>query len=104
MSRASCSRRIRGPRRPRAARRARRTSTSAAAPRPRAAQALLLGAKVKALIDGRFHASYADVRAMAALSLRHRLLVNFEAEADKVDTDQLVKAILDLTPTEGAKA
>jgi len=71
---------------------------------PRGAQALLLGAKVKALIDGRFHASYADVRAMAALSLRHRLLVNFEAEADKVDTDQLVKAILDLTPTEGAKA
>ncbi len=71
---------------------------------PRGAQALLLGAKVKALIDGRFHASYADVRAMAALSLRHRLLVNFEAEADKVDTDHLVKGILDLTPTEGAKA
>ncbi|MCC6230350.1 MAG: MoxR family ATPase [Phycisphaerales bacterium] len=70
---------------------------------PRGAQALLLGAKVKALIDGRFHASYADVRAMAALSLRHRLLVNFEAEADKVDTDHLVKGILDLTPTEGAK-
>ncbi len=71
---------------------------------PRGAQALLLGAKVKALIDGRFHASYADVRAMAALSLRHRLLINFEAEADKVDPDQLVKSIVDLTPTEGAKA
>ena len=71
---------------------------------PRAAQALLLGAKVKALVDGRYHVSYADVRAIAVMSLRHRLILNFEAEADRVDSDKLVKSIMDLTPTEPAKA
>ena len=70
---------------------------------PRAAQALLLGAKVKALIDGRFHASYADVKSVAALSLRHRLLMNFEAEADNIDPDAIVRQILELTPTGAEK-
>ena len=71
---------------------------------PRAAQALMLGAKVKALIDGRYHASFADLKTIAPMCLRHRILVNFEAEADKIDTDSIVKQILELTPTEPVKA
>ncbi len=67
---------------------------------PRAAQALLLGGKVRALIDGRYHVSYKDVREVALLALRHRLLLNFEAEADRVDTDAIVRQILELTPTD----
>jgi MoxR-like ATPase len=67
---------------------------------PRAAQALLLGGKVRALIDGRYHVSYKDVREVALNSLRHRLLLNFEAEADRVDPDSIVRQIMELTPTE----
>jgi MoxR-like ATPase len=67
---------------------------------PRAAQALLLGGKVKALTEGRYHMSYQDVKDVALLSLRHRLILNFEAEADRVDPDGLVRQILELTPTE----
>jgi MoxR-like ATPase len=71
---------------------------------PRGAQALMLAGKVKALIDGRFHVSYADIKYVAAMCLRHRVLLNFEAEADRVDCDVLVKQIMDLTPTEPVKA
>jgi MoxR-like ATPase len=71
---------------------------------PRGAQALLLGAKVKALIDGRYHVSFKDIQSIAAMALRHRLLLNFEAEADKVNPDDLVGQILQLTPTEPLKA
>jgi MoxR-like ATPase len=67
---------------------------------PRAAQALLLGGKVRALIDGRYHVSYKDVREVALSALRHRLLLNFEAEADRVDTDAIVRQIMELTPTD----
>jgi MoxR-like ATPase len=63
----------------------------------------LLGGKVRALTDGRYHVSYKDVRDVALLGLRHRLLLNFEAEADRVDTDGIVKQILELTPTEPVK-
>jgi MoxR-like ATPase len=70
---------------------------------PRAAQALMLGAKVKALIEGRYHASFADVRHVAILCLRHRVLLNFEAEADRVDSDSIVRQILELTPTGEAR-
>ncbi|HRQ74104.1 MAG TPA: MoxR family ATPase, partial [Phycisphaerales bacterium] len=69
---------------------------------PRAAQALLLGAKVKALTDGRYHAAYADVQHVAHMALRHRLILNFEAEADRVSQDAIVDEILKLTPTEQA--
>jgi MoxR-like ATPase len=67
---------------------------------PRGAQALLMGGKVKALVEGRYHVSFKDIQHVATLCLRHRLLLNFEAEADRVDTDVLVKQILELTPTE----
>ncbi|MCC6677839.1 MAG: MoxR family ATPase [Phycisphaerales bacterium] len=71
---------------------------------PRAAQALLLGAKVRAMIEGRYHVGYADVKSVALLSLRHRLILNFEAEADRIDPDAIVRQILELTPTEPVKA
>ena len=61
---------------------------------PRAAQSMILGAKVKALADGRYNVSLDDLRAMALPSLRHRLLLNFEGEVAKVTTDDLVGEIL----------
>ncbi|MBX3361092.1 MAG: MoxR family ATPase [Phycisphaeraceae bacterium] len=67
---------------------------------PRAAQALLLGGKVRALADGRYNVSYKDIQEIATLALRHRLLLNFEAEADRVDPDAIVKEILEKTPTQ----
>jgi MoxR-like ATPase len=71
---------------------------------PRGAQALLLGAKVKALTDGRYHVGYKDIQDVALLALRHRVLLNFEAEADRVDADALVRQIMELTPREPVKA
>ena len=71
---------------------------------PRAAQALVLAAKVRALVDGRFHVSYQDIQDVALPALRHRVLLNFEAEADRVDPDMLVKEIIKLTPTQPTAA
>jgi len=62
---------------------------------PRAGQALLLGAKAAALIDGRSVPSPDDVRAIAMPVLRHRMLLNFQAEADGVDADQVVSGLLE---------
>jgi MoxR-like ATPase len=70
---------------------------------PRAAQALLLCAKVKAVTDGRYHVSNKDVKDIALPALRHRLLLNFEAEADRVDPDAIVRQVVELTPTEPVK-
>jgi len=70
---------------------------------PRGAQAMMLGAKVAALIDGRYHVSFADIKKVAKMCLRHRVLMNFEAEADRIDPDDLVTKILELTPTEPVK-
>ncbi len=63
-------------------------------PSPRAAQALILGAKVRALIDGRYNASADDVRACALGALRHRLILNFDAEAEGVNPDSIVEEIV----------
>src|SRR5262245_57899819 len=62
---------------------------------PRAGQALLLGAKAAALIDGRSVPAPDDVRAVALPVLRHRVLLNFQAEADGVDPDQVVGRLLE---------
>ena len=61
---------------------------------PRGAQALLLAAKIRALFDGRFAASIDDIRAVVHPALRHRILLNFEGEAEGVKTDQVIDAIL----------
>jgi MoxR-like ATPase len=62
---------------------------------PRAGQALLLGAKARAVLDGRSVAAPDDVQAIARPVLRHRILVNFQAEADGVDADQIAGRLLD---------
>ena len=61
---------------------------------PRGAQALLLGAKVQALTEGRFNVSFDDVAVVAMPALRHRLIVNFEAEAEGVTTDIVLDKIM----------
>ena len=61
---------------------------------PRAGQALLLGAKARALLDGRVVAAPDDVAAVALPVLRHRVLVNFQAEADGIDADAIVERLL----------
>jgi MoxR-like ATPase len=65
---------------------------------PRGAQALVLLGKVRALLEGRFNVSFQDVAAEAPAALRHRLIRNFEAEADGVDGDALVAAVVKATP------
>jgi MoxR-like ATPase len=64
---------------------------------PRGAQALILAGKVRALIEGRFHLSCDDLRNVAVPSMRHRLLLNFEGEAEEIRTDALIEDILDAT-------
>jgi MoxR-like ATPase len=61
---------------------------------PRAAQGLALGAKVRALTQGRANVAEEDVRRLAAAVLRHRMLLNFEGEADGVTTDRLAADVL----------
>ena len=67
---------------------------------PRASQCLVLGAKARALLAGRFHVDFADLKALAAPVLRHRLVLNFHARADKVDSDMLVERLLASVPQE----
>ena len=62
---------------------------------PRAGQALLLGAKARALVDGRSVASPEDIRAVALPVLRHRVLLNFQAEADGIDADHIVARLIE---------
>ena len=66
---------------------------------PRAAQTLTLGAKLLALLDGRYNASFSDVTKIYLPAMRHRVLLNFEGEAEGVSTDKVLKDILDRTPT-----
>ena len=65
---------------------------------PRGAQTLLLGAKVRALAQGLFNVSFEDVQAVALPALRHRLILNFEAEAEGVTTDQIISRVLQEVP------
>jgi MoxR-like ATPase len=65
---------------------------------PRGAQAVLLASKIRALFDGRFAASADDVRAVLHAALRHRVLLNFEGEAEGVKTDQVIDAIVKAVP------
>jgi MoxR-like ATPase len=61
---------------------------------PRGLQAMILGGKVRALLDGRFNVSLDDIQQVARPSLRHRILLNFEGEAEEIDPDQIVAEIL----------
>jgi len=65
---------------------------------PRACQALLLGGKARALLDGRPHVAIDDIRFVAKPALRHRLVPNFTAESENVSTDDVVDQLLDELP------
>jgi MoxR-like ATPase len=65
---------------------------------PRGAQALIIGAKINALLEGRFNVSFDDVQSVAAAALRHRILLNFEGQAEGLTTDTLVADILKTVP------
>ena len=65
---------------------------------PRGAQALVVGGKILALLANRVHVSCEDVRAMVLPALRHRVLLNFEGEAEQVDPDTILQDVLENTP------
>ncbi len=67
---------------------------------PRASQFLILGAKARAVLHGRFHATREDVRAVAAPVLRHRILTNFNAEAEGIKPDDIVARLFDVIPSD----
>jgi len=67
---------------------------------PRAVQALVLGGKVRALLDGRTHVSIDDIRFIMPPALRHRVLLNFEGQAEGITTDMVVNDIVDNLPVE----
>ena len=62
---------------------------------PRGAQALVTAGKILALIDGRFNVSVEDVRAAALPALRHRVILNFEGEAEGITPEAVIRSILD---------
>jgi MoxR-like ATPase len=65
---------------------------------PRGGQTLLLAGKVRALTAGRFNVSFEDIEAVAAPALRHRLILNFEAEAEGITTDHIIAQVLSDVP------
>ena len=69
---------------------------------PRASQFLVLGAKARAVMNGRYAPGIDDVRAVAPMVLRHRIVTNFNAEADGVKVDRIVADLLKAVPAEVA--
>jgi MoxR-like ATPase len=69
---------------------------------PRGGQVLLLAGKVRALTQGRFNVSFDDIQAVATPAFRHRLILNFEAEAEGITTDQIIAQILQDVPKDAA--
>ncbi len=69
---------------------------------PRGGQVLLLAGKVRALTQGRFNVSFDDIQAVATPAMRHRLILNFEAEAEGITTDQVIAQILADVPKDAA--
>ncbi|HLW67192.1 MAG TPA: MoxR family ATPase [Gemmataceae bacterium] len=70
---------------------------------PRASQYLVLAAKGRAVLHGRFHVSTEDVRAVAVPVLRHRIITNYNAEADGIKSDDIVQRLIDLIPRDSGK-
>ncbi len=69
----------------------------------RAAQYLVLGGKARALMQGRYHVSFDDIKALAHPVLRHRILVNFHAQSERVTTDQIVTKLVEAVPLPKAR-
>ena len=68
----------------------------------RASQYLILGGRARALMKGRYHVSYEDVRELALSVFRHRILINFHAESENVTPDQIVQRLLEAVPPPGS--
>jgi MoxR-like ATPase len=71
---------------------------------PRASQYLILGAKARAVLYGRFHATVDDVRAVAFPVLRHRIVTNFNAEAEGVKSDDIIRRLIETVGEQSAAA
>lgn len=71
---------------------------------PRGLQALILGAKIKAILDNRFHVAREDLQAMALPVLRHRMILNFEGQAEGISTDDVLNQILEGLPDDALVA
>jgi MoxR-like ATPase len=71
---------------------------------PRGAQTLALAAKVRALLEGRYNVSFEDVRRVYLPAMRHRVILNFEAQAEAVETDHVLLEILEKLPEKGEEA
>jgi len=71
---------------------------------PRAAQAVALAAKVRALLESRYNVSFEDIRRVYLPAMRHRVILNFEAEAEGIDTDQVLLEILEAVPEKARDA
>jgi MoxR-like ATPase len=67
---------------------------------PRGLQSLVLGAKVRGLLEGRYNVAFDDIRAVALAALRHRIILGFEADAEGVTTDKLIHDVVTTTPEE----
>ena len=65
----------------------------------RACQYLVLGGKARALLQGRFNVAVEDIQALAYPVMRHRILINFHAESQKISTDEIIRRLLDVVPT-----
>jgi MoxR-like ATPase len=69
---------------------------------PRGGQTLILAGKVRALMQGRFNVSFDDIAAVAFTAMRHRLILNFEAEAEGITTDHIIAQVLKDVPRDAA--
>jgi MoxR-like ATPase len=65
---------------------------------PRGAQAIVLASKVRALLEGRYNVSFEDVRRVFLPAMRHRVLLNFEAQAEAIESDQVLLDLLEAVP------
>jgi MoxR-like ATPase len=67
---------------------------------PRGGQAMVLGAKIRALLDGRYNVSFDDIVAISSAALRHRLLLNFEGQAEGIRTDDIIADLVEVVSRE----
>jgi MoxR-like ATPase len=68
---------------------------------PRALQAMILAGKILALLDGRYNVAFRDIKVAALPALRHRIILNFDADAEGVSSDAVLTSVIEETPEEG---
>ncbi len=69
---------------------------------PRAAQSICLASKVRALLDGRYHVSFQDIKEVCIPAMRHRVILNFEGDAEGITTDMVLEKVIEGVPTQVA--